>query len=117
MDPITIATAFATVVSLIGQFKAERKNSKDLEASEFLSWLTENRPEEIKNLLESNTDTTISIKALLATNHEELIAKLESLDKALAAYASGVSGFPPVFQIWLQQYVQTLIYPNKRLAF
>lgn len=93
MEPLTSATAFASVISLLGQFIAERQTSKTLEADEFMSWLSDNRHDEIKQLLELNTNSTISIKALLAVNHEELISKLETLDNALAIYASGISGF------------------------
>jgi len=90
MDPLTGATVFATAVSLISQFRAEQGITKKVETEEFMSWLAENRHESIKELLESNTNTTISVKALLSVNHEELIQRLESLDNALAIYASGV---------------------------
>lgn len=93
MEPLTSATAFASVISLLGQFIAERRTSKKLDSDEFMSWLSNNRHDEIKQLLELNTNSTISIKALLSVNHEELISKLEALDNALAIYASGVSGF------------------------
>jgi len=93
MEPLVSATAFATVISLISQFRSERGASKKLDTDEFMAWLSENRHEEIKDLLELNTNTTISIKALLTVNHVELANKLDALDKALAIYASGSNDF------------------------
>ncbi len=93
MDPLVSATALATVISLLGQFRSERGALNKLKTNEFMSWLSENRHEEIKDLLELNTNSTISIKALLNINHEELVKKLDTLDKALAIYASGLEEF------------------------
>ncbi len=93
MEPLISATALATIISLIGQFRSERKNSSDIKNEEFMSWLSDNRHEEIKSLLELNTNSTISIKALLTINHGELVKKLDVLDKALAVYASGFCEF------------------------
>jgi len=94
MDPLTSATVFATIVSLIGQFRSERSNaSKTIETSEFMSWLSTNSHEEIKQLLESNVNATISIKTLLSVNHDALIEKLKCLDEALATYASTLPEF------------------------
>jgi len=93
MEPLTSATAFATIVSLIAQFRAEHGASAATEADEFMSWLAENRHSEIKELLELNTGATIGIKALLSVNQTELIEKLEQLDSALAIYASSLPEF------------------------
>jgi len=94
MDPLTSATLFATIVSLIGQFRSERSNaSNTIETSEFMSWLSTNSHEDIKQMLESNTSAIMSIKSLLSINHEVLIEKLECLDKALATYASVLPEF------------------------
>jgi len=93
MEPLTSATVFATVVSLIAQFRAERGASAITETGEFMSWLAENRHLDIVKLLELNTSTTISIKALLAVNQKELMQKLEQLDSALAIYASSLPEF------------------------
>jgi len=93
MEPLASATVFATVVSLIAQFRAERGASAITETGEFTSWLAENRHLDIVKLLELNTSTTISIKALLAVNQKELMQKLEQLDSALAIYASSLPEF------------------------
>jgi hypothetical protein len=93
MEPFTGATAFATVVSLIAQFRAERAATKSLEAEEFMNWLSDSKHSELRALLEQNASTSVSIKSLLSVNQRELIEKLENLDSALAAYASALPQF------------------------
>jgi hypothetical protein len=93
MDPLSVATAFATVVSLIGQFRAERGDSRRADFNEFMAWLVKTNHEEVKELLESNAQTTDGIKDLLGEQHEALMGKLEVLDNTLASYASGIPGF------------------------
>ncbi|MDQ3458825.1 MAG: hypothetical protein M3498_05950 [Deinococcota bacterium] len=93
MDPLSVATAFATVVSLIGQFRAERGDSRQADFNEFMAWLVKTNHEEVKELLESNAQTTDGIKDLLGEQHEALMGKLEVLDNTLASYASGIPGF------------------------
>ena len=68
MDPISAATAFATIVSLLADFVAHRGAAEGKSFDEFMAWLSEQRHDEIKALLEQNTSTTIGIKALLGEN-------------------------------------------------
>lgn len=93
MDPFSATTAFATLVSLIGQFRAERSGAKQADFNEFMSWLVETNHEELKGLLEQNARTVISIKALLNEQYDAFSRKLELLDDTLTGYASGISGF------------------------
>jgi len=64
---------------------------------EFMAWLSENRHEEIKMLLEVNTTATIGIKALLGQGLKEIRDELQSLDESLAAFAASheVRGWVP----------------------
>lgn len=96
MDSITAASAFATMVSLIGQFRTEGGSKKQTDFNSFLTWLVETQHDELKTLLEANAKTAISIKALLNEQQDVLVAKLESLDCALARFASGIEGFSEI---------------------
>ena len=93
MDPLTAATTFATVISLIAEFKSQRVASGDDEFEDFQSWLAETRHEELANLLRQNVNTTLSIKALLAVDRRTLEERLEMLDRSLAGIASTLDGF------------------------
>lgn len=93
MDPLTVATSFATIVALIADFKSQHLSDSDDEFKEFTSWLSENRHTELLSLVQQNANTILSIKVLLATNRKVLEERLEILDKALAGIASTLDGF------------------------
>lgn len=93
MDPFSTTTAFATLVSLIGQFRSERAGAKQADFNEFMAWLVETNHDELKHLVEQNSRTVIGIKALLNEQYDAFSRKLEILDNTLATYASSLSGF------------------------
>ena len=93
MDPLSGALAFSSVVSLLGQFRAERGAQAQDDFNAFLEWLLTHNHAELKQRIEGNTHVTAAIHELLHEQHDELMARLNSLDAALAAYASGVPGF------------------------
>jgi len=93
MDPITAATTFSTLVSLLADFVASRDATSARSYEEFVAWLSANRHEELLNSLRENSRTSIGIKALLGENQREILDRLEMLDKALASYASGFAAF------------------------
>ena len=52
--------------------------------------------EEVRVLIESNTNTAIGIKALLNQNHDVLLQKLDASDSALSSFGSLVPGFSDI---------------------
>lgn len=107
MDPLSGAATFATLVSLIGQYKGEKRSSDQSDFDDFLAWLVETQHSEIKSLIESNSRTTIGIKALLNVKFEQLAEKIDLLDKTLATYASGFQGFSEIGSV---------VWPNMGLS-
>jgi len=93
MDPVSAATAFATTVSLLADFVSHRDMNRAASLEEFMAWLSEHRHDQIKALLEQNTSTTITIKALLGESRREILDRLESLDRTLARFASGFDSY------------------------
>lgn len=93
MDPISAATAFATTVSLLADFVAHRGATESKSFEEFMAWLSEQRHEEIKALLQQNTSTTIGIKALLGESQREILDRLQSLDRSMASFAAGFDAY------------------------
>ena len=90
MDPIT---AFATIVSLLADFVAHRSGNENKDYDTFMLWLTENRHDEIRGMLQSNAATTVSVKALLMDSRQIILERLSSLDKTLATVASGIEQY------------------------
>lgn len=96
MDILATSTIFATIVSLLADFKSQRQDGASDDFNEFMSWLSESRHDELKTLIQQNTKTTISIKALLNENKIVLAEKLEQLDRKLALLMSEDADFSNV---------------------
>ncbi|HVI59378.1 MAG TPA: hypothetical protein VM619_11000 [Luteimonas sp.] len=90
---MSAATTFATIVSLLADFVAHRGAAEDNSFEEFMAWLSEQRHEEIKTLLEQNTSTTTGIKALLGESQREILDRLQSLDRSMASFAAGFDAY------------------------
>lgn len=78
------ATAFATIVSLISEFRNINKSVADDDHLKFLDWLSENRHDEIKSLIQQNQETVISVKAILNQDYYLIVEKLHAIDCKLA---------------------------------
>ena len=96
---MTAASSIATLVSLLGQFRGERQTAKEEDYKEFLNLLDETRHKELKTLIESNMQASNSIKMILSEDRSVLLEKLESLDNALAQFASGLEGFSQLVNV------------------
>lgn len=96
MDPLTLATSFATIVSLLGTYKSEERQITDDEFQDFMQWLVKTNHSEVKDLLELNTQATIGIKALLKQDRELLLQKLGAIDEILSLISSRVEGFSQI---------------------
>ncbi len=107
MEPIMLATSFATIVSLLGTYKAEGRAIEGDEFQDFMQWLIETNHADIKNLLEINTQATIGIKALLNQDRELLFQKLGAIDEVLSLIASRIDGFGEV---------TTALHPNIEIS-
>ena len=93
MDPMSTTTTFATIISLLADFVAHRGAAQAKSFDEFMIWLSEQRHDEIKALLELNTTTTIGIKALLGESQREILDRLQSLDRSMASFAAGFDAY------------------------
>jgi hypothetical protein len=93
MDPLTIATAFADIISLIGQFKSESENRQSKTVDEYLEWLRRQNHQELVDLISDNRALTAAISPLLKGQHDEVMAKLHSLDTVLSSVASHLPDF------------------------
>lgn len=84
MEALTLATSFASIISLISEYRTIHKENDAKSYQDFLYWLAENRHQELKALIESNQNTVISFKAILNEDFNKISEKLESIDNKLA---------------------------------
>lgn len=84
MDPLTTASALATIVGLLADFASHRSDQKTADLPEFMGWLRTHGHEEVMKAIEASHLTSISIKAALTEGNRQLLARLSSIDKNLA---------------------------------
>ncbi len=96
MEPITVATAYATIVSLISIFKQERQAQRQATKDEFIHWLDEHRHSETIEYIGKNTSLCKAIESLLQQNHEIVLEQLEAINKQLIYISSKVGGFDQI---------------------
>ena len=98
MDPLTASITFATLISLFSDFLDKRKEVSAADYQNFLDWLSENRHDELKSLLEQNQATVTSIKAILNLQSSVILEKLKNIDSKLGSILSADSLFNPLVQ-------------------
>lgn len=96
MDPLSLASAFATIVGLIGQFRGERAGKTQLSLEDFQQWLEESHQNDIKSLLDQQSKMVEGIKIMLAEDRDIFLAKIQSINNALIAYSSPINGFSQI---------------------
>ena len=99
MEPITGATTFATVVSLVADFVARREANETKDFDAFMAWLQEQRHEELRAQLQSSAGTVVSIKALLSESRTTILERLTSLDQMLSTVAASIPAFQDLAQL------------------
>lgn len=90
MDPFTLAGTFATLVGLLSNFKAERSSA---ELDEFIEWLREQHQDGLAQSISQNERVQAVLSGILATNHDELVARLRTITDQLSEVAKRVEGF------------------------
>jgi len=96
MDPLTTASAFASIVGLICNFRSERQSKGKADYSEFLLWLENRNYSGLKSEIDSNHLLGTGIKSLLSDNHDEIMAKLKALESSMSAVSSHIEGFKEI---------------------
>ena len=84
MDPLTFANSLATVVSLLVNFRSVRSEGT---LSEFMSWLREQQKEDLAQFIAQNKTMSGDISELLAVNHHDLAARIDSLNRKMSKVA------------------------------
>lgn len=96
MDPLTGASAFATIVGLVCNFKSQRSSAGVDEYQDFISSLNQEKYSEIIAELQTNNALSSGIKSLLDDNHDEVMSKLKALEASMIAVSSHISGLKEI---------------------
>src|ERR1017187_1245547 len=93
MDPLTLASAFATIVHLLGVYAQEHKDVKGLDHQKFVEWLQYHKHEQLVELICNTAAIQSEVDKLLRQDHALMMAKLDAIDTTLASLLSRVEGF------------------------
>ena len=93
MDPLTLASAFATIVHLLGVYALEHKDVKGLDHQKFVEWLQYHKHEQLVTLICNTAAIQSEVDKLLRQDHALMMAKLDAIDTTLASLLSRVEGF------------------------
>ena len=83
---------FAQIVGLLAAFTAGRQSDDLVDSTQFLKYLTEHGHENLRQSIEQNHNTTISIKALLNSRLDDVSKKLNGISDRLAILLSRSEG-------------------------
>jgi len=89
MEPVSLAFAYATITGLLADFISRRGQQDVLEVKDFTEYLRTHGHNEIVELIQRNTETTIGIKASLSEGRSELLARFSAIENLLAALSAG----------------------------
>lgn len=93
MDPLT---TFASIVSLLGLFKNERRAEESTTIDQYVDWLRRRRHEHIADLIQNNAQLSQSLQAALSQKHDAVMEKLHDLNQVLSDVAGHVVGFKEI---------------------
>lgn len=99
MEPITIATAFASIIGLIRMYKAEAQEHEGQDFDHYIEWLRRQEHKQVVDLLLGNDELTRSVRDLIEDRNGEVMAKLDALDKVLAGVARHIETFGPLANV------------------
>ena len=98
MDPMTIATVYATIMGLICNFRRERKDQKDLNNHDFTEWLAGQHREDLKEFIIRSTELPSEIDKLLKQDMEELLSMANEMRAALSSLPGSIDGLAQTIQ-------------------
>jgi len=96
VDPLSKASAFASLVGLIFSFRSERQSQEKSDYDEFLLWLDSKRHNVLIEEITSNHLLGLGIKTLLNENHNDVIAKLSALEASMVAVSAHIGGLKEI---------------------
>jgi len=99
IDPLSGATAFATIVQLLAIYRQERGSRKDLDHRDFIEWLEHHRHEEIKELITHTYHLQSQVDDLLRQYHALILQKLDEVNQIAASILARLDGFSDVANI------------------
>jgi len=81
VDPLSAASALATIVQLIALFRQQSGTRKDLTHREFIEWLDAHRHDEIRTLITDTYHLQAQVDELLRQDQKQILSKLDAVNQ------------------------------------
>ncbi len=81
------AFAFATVVQLLGLYKSEQSADDGADLRSYLAWLGNHHHNELKDFIDSNSDFSTEVAALLQGDHDKIRAEIRAVQETCLSIA------------------------------
>lgn len=94
IDPLSLASAFATIVGLVGQWRSGREGALSIESFERL--MQEAGLSELLDTVKQSQVTMVSVKALLSARSDQLLELYSGLSTSIDAVASKIDGLADI---------------------
>jgi len=98
MDPITMASAYATIVGLLCTFKRERSGRAAQDREQFLMWLDAQHREDLKELIVRSAELPTEIDRLLKQDTEQILLKLNDLRDSVVSLPRRIDNLAEMLQ-------------------
>lgn len=98
MEPLTMVSTFATIVSLLSIWKSERADSDPSQQTvdQYVEWLRRHEFAQLADALCENEAALSSISDLLTSNHEEVLEKLAVIENVVIDVAGQIGELRPL---------------------
>lgn len=96
MEPITVAGAFGSIVSLLGLWKSEVAEGKAKDLGEYLEWLRRKEHNQLAELIEGNSELSTSLRVLVEDQHGQVMGELRKLEQVMVDVARNLAEFQPL---------------------
>jgi len=93
MTGLEISSAFASIVSLIADYKQDAQAERDGKHQEFLEWLEYHRHEEAKAMICNNAALLMEVNQLIRQDTRTLLERIEKIGDTIATVASRLGTF------------------------
>lgn len=93
MEPLAMATIFATIVGLISNYKSSSDSRSQDKFNHFLEWLVQNNHLELKEIIIENIQLSQKIRESLEENNADLEERIAKLNEAIGIIAGKIDCF------------------------
>lgn len=95
-DPVSLLMIPSAIVSTLHIWKSERDTRRNATIDDYLEWLRRHHHEQLVNQINDNTDLIRGIRQVLESDHDEVMAALERIERVISGVAASIAPLQPI---------------------